>query len=231
MDPTIIDSATGLLGNFTDFLHSLLLPSRLIQVGVLVGLFVVAWGLARIGAARLDDWLRTQENMTRSRMRLFVVLRNRMRGVIFVILAWTAVWVIQQITPFPSRRYLVAIFATIATAWVIISFIASLIRNPVLRRTVKYAGWTYVTLHFLGFLEASSAFLDTLSLQLGDFRISALGVLKALVVTGVLFAGARIITRSAQNKSRQTRTSRHHSGCWPSRCCRSCFTGLRSFWG
>lgn len=200
IDPEIVTSAQGLYGEFSAFFTSLLLPSRLSQVAILVGLFGVAYFLSRYTAPRLDEWLRAQEGMPKSRMRAFILLRNRMRGLIFVTLAWTAVLVIQMISPYQSRRYLVVLCATIATAWVMIGLVSRLIRNPLMRRLVRWAGWIYVTLLYLGFLDAFSTFLDSLSLTLGDFRISALGLLKALAVTGLLFSAARVITQTTAKR-------------------------------
>lgn len=205
IDPNIISSAQGLWNDFLLYMQSLLLPSRLYQVVLLVVLFLVAWAIAALIAPRVDNWMREQEGVSKSGLRLLVLLRNRMRGIIFVLLAWAAVGIIQLYTPFPSRRYLVVIWATIATAWVVIGLISRLIRNPLMRRAVRWVGWIYVTLLYLGFLDSVLVFLDSLGLSFGDFRISALGVLKAVIVTGALFTGARVITQGAARKIAENR--------------------------
>jgi small-conductance mechanosensitive channel len=200
LDPSIVDSAQGLLAQLIAYAQSMLQPSRFMQVLLLLGLFLVAWAVAALIAPRFDAWIRAQEGMAKGRLRLLALLRNRLRGLIFVLLAWAAVAAIQFYTPFPSRRYLVVLWATIATAWVLIGLVSRLIRNPLMRRVVRWLAWIYVTLLYLGFLQAASDVLDTLSLSFGDFRISALGVLKAVIVTGALFTVARVVTQGAERR-------------------------------
>lgn len=200
IDPNILSSAQSFLVEIQDYLQSLLLPSRLFQVALLGALFLLAWLLARLTTPRLDNWIRDQEGLTKARLRFLALLRNRVRGIYFVALAWGAVGAIQLFTPYTSRRYLVVIWATIATGWVVIGLFSRLIRNPLTRRIVRWVGWIYITLLYLGFLDSVSAFLDTLGISFGDFRITALGLFKAIVVTGALFTGARILTEAATNR-------------------------------
>lgn len=200
IDPNIVISAQGLIDEIIAYAHSMLQPSRFLQVALLFVLFFVAWAIAALLAPRFDTWIRAQEAMPKGRLRLLVLLRNRLRGIIFVALSWASVAAIQLYTPFPSRRYLLVLWATIATAWVLIGLVSRLIRNPLMRQVVRWVGWIYVTLLYLGFLNSASAFLDSLSLSFGDFRISALGVFKAVIVTGALFTGARLITQGAARR-------------------------------
>jgi small-conductance mechanosensitive channel len=205
LNPQILDSLQGIVAEVGSYLQSMLQPSRFLQVLLLFALFFVAWGAARLIEPRFDAWIRAQEGMSKGRLRLLALLRSRMRGLIFIVLAWAAVAAIQGYTPFPSRRYLVVLWATIATAWVIIGVVSRLIRNPLMRRVVRWLAWIYVTLLYLGFLDAASRFLDALGISFGDFRITALGVLKAIIVTGALFTAARLITQGAARRIAQNR--------------------------
>jgi small-conductance mechanosensitive channel len=200
IDPNIVNSAQGLMGEIIAYAQSMLQPSRFLQVVALFVMFFLAWLIAALIAPRFDAWIRAQEGMPKGRLRFFALLRNRLRGIIFVALAWASVGAVQLYTPFPSRRYLLVLWATIATAWVLIGLVSRLIRNPFMRRLVRWSGWIYVTLLYLGFLNSASAFLDAISLSFGDFRISALAVLKAVIVTGALFTGARLITQGVARR-------------------------------
>lgn len=200
IDPSIVDSAQGLLAQLIAYGQSMLQPSRFMQVLLLFALFLLAWGITALISPRFDAWIRAQEGMAKGRLRLLVLMRNRLRGLIFVVLAWASVAAIQLYTPFPSRRYLVVLWASIATAWVLIGLVSRLIRNPLMRRALRWMAWIYVTLLYLGFLQPASDFLDSLSLSFGDFRISALGVLKAVIVTGALFTAARVVTQGAARR-------------------------------
>ncbi len=115
IDPNVLESAQGLWAQISAMLWSLLEPFRLWQVAYIVGLLVLAWGVDRLIAPRLEAWLRSLEGLPKWQMRFLVIERKRMRGLIYVGLLWAAAFVIAQSTPFPSRRYLVEMAATIAT--------------------------------------------------------------------------------------------------------------------
>ncbi|MGV8988583.1 MAG: mechanosensitive ion channel family protein [Cypionkella sp.] len=195
IDPEIVARAQDLLLQITTFLHSLILPSRLFQVLLVVVLFGVATLIRYFATPRVDEYLRKLQDVPLARMRLYALMKRRIRGISFVALSWIAVGVIEEVSIYPSRRYLVVIAATIATAWVLIGLVTRLIRNPFLRRVVTWAGWIYVTLQYTGFLTAATGFLDQLGITLGDVRVTMLGALRALVVTAFLITTARLITQ------------------------------------
>ncbi|WP_412174912.1 mechanosensitive ion channel family protein [Albidovulum sediminicola] len=181
-------------------LRNLLLPSRLNQMVILLVCVLVAWALRRWATPRINDWLRSREGWPRWRLRVAVILQRRLQLIFFVLLAWGADVVLSAITTFPSRRYLVALVATIATALLAVSLAARLIRSPFLRRLATWGLWAYVVIYFLGLSDGFSDFLDRVSVEFGDFRLSMLSVLKAMAVTGILFLGARTLAEQAQNR-------------------------------
>ncbi len=203
IDPDIMATAVDLLNQIVAFAKSLTLQSRLIQVVVLVFVLILSEVIRWIVEPRVEDYLRGLEGVTISRMRTYVVLKNRIRGISFIVLAWMAVFVMQQVSIYPSWRYLLVIAATIATAWVLIGLMARMIRNRFVRRMASWGGWIYVTLHYTGFLTAATEFLDSLAITFGDFRISMFGILKALVITAALITMARLITRTIHSKLAQ----------------------------
>ncbi len=174
-------------------LLSLLVPYRLWQVALVIGLMVVAALINRAIGPRIEAWLRRLEGLPIWQMRFLATARRRVFGLIYVVLLWIAVLAIAQMSPFPSRRYLVELAGTIAAAWVLIGILVSVIRNRSLRRLVRWGGWLFATLYFLGFVEPATEFLDSAAVSFGTFRLSILAVLKALVVTGFLFTGARMV--------------------------------------
>lgn len=177
-------------------LGNLLLPSRLSQIGILAGCLVAGWALRRWSAPRLHRWLRTREGWPKWRLRTALVLERRLQLIWFVALTWLAVVSVAAITPFPSRRYLVVLGATIATAWLTVSLAGRLIGNRLLRRIVTWGLWIYVTLYYLGLATIVANFLDQVAVEFGDFRLSALAVIKALAVTGGLLTLARFLTET-----------------------------------
>lgn len=74
-------------------------------------------------------------------------------------------------------------------------FLARFIANRFLRRIVSWAAWVWVTLDLMGLTESLSTVLERAAISIGDFRLSTLTVLRALVVTGLLIAGARLLSQ------------------------------------
>jgi small-conductance mechanosensitive channel len=203
VDPQIWATITDAFRQLGDFLLSLLQPYRLWQVVFVALAFAAAHILSRILAPKVDAWARSRTNLRVWQARMIVILRNRLRGILFVVLAWAIVALIAQVSVFPSRRYIVALVATIATAWVLIGLVTRLIRNRFLRRIVSWGAWIYVTFLYLGLLDDFTGFLDSIAITFGSFRLSALTVIKAAIVTGVLVTAARVFTNALGTRIRR----------------------------
>ena len=171
-----------------------------VQIAVLIGAFGLAILLRLWLAPKLHGWMRNREGWPKWRLRLLVIVHKRLQLIFFVTLAWTAHWVISLISIFPSWRNILELVASIATAWLLVTFAARLINNQFLRRMVTWGLWVYVTLYYLDLTEASGLLLDGIAIEFGDFRLSAFAVLKALVVTLILFTFARFVSVTAERR-------------------------------
>ncbi len=69
--------------------------------------------------------------------------------------------------------------SNLATAWVVISILASVIRNPFVNRVVAVSAWTLAALSIVGLLDEVVAALDSRAIVVGGLRVTALLVLKA----------------------------------------------------
>ncbi|MFY0634538.1 MAG: mechanosensitive ion channel [Vannielia sp.] len=192
---------SGLLGMAESFLLSMLQPWRLYQLAIVAALLAVAWVLGRWASPRMRGWMRTLEGRPKWQLRVLLVLEQRLTLIFFVILSWGTFRVMQEAT-WPSRSYIIGIVATIATAWLLIGLATRFIRNQFLRRLVRWGAWIWVTLYFLGLWADTSDLLESVALEVGEFRLSILGLIKALIITGLLFFFARVILKGAQGKIR-----------------------------
>jgi small-conductance mechanosensitive channel len=102
----------------------------------------------------------------------------------------------------PSRSYLLTIIANLALAWLLIVFVTRLIKSRFLRKIVRYGAWTYVTLHIFGMVDEATQWLDSAGFSIGEFRLSALLIVQAVVIIGVLFAIARFVTTTTTTRIR-----------------------------
>lgn len=179
----------------------LLRPWNAYQVGIGVALFVLATLIARPLSQAFHNWLRAREGWPRWRMRLGLVVHKRIRGVLFVVLIWTVVLIMQEAT-WPSRSRLLAVAANLSLAWLIVSFATRLVGNPLLRNVVKYGAWVWITLRILGITQEATALLDSIAIDFGDLRISLFLVVQAVVILGVMLTLARVISQIAANRIR-----------------------------
>ena len=58
--------------------------------------------------------------------------------------------------------------------------------------------WVYATLIALGLTDDVAGFLDGVAISIGDLHISALGIIKAVLLIGILLTLARLGTRAAE---------------------------------
>jgi small-conductance mechanosensitive channel len=108
------------------------------------------------------------------------------------------------------RTYLLGIAGDLATAWVVIALVASLIRNPFINRLVSVTAWTIAALSILGLLNDTVAALDARAIVIGGLRVTPLLVLKTVVLLAVAMWAAAVAS------SFLDRRVRHVAGLTPS---------------
>ncbi|MDB6178762.1 mechanosensitive ion channel [Paracoccus sp. Z330] len=194
LDPEVVSAAQGLMERVWMFLETMLVPSRMYQLPAIAGLVLLSWLSARLLSPLLTRWLRSRDNWPKWRLRLGLLIDHRLTLIIFTVLSWAIVLVLREVT-YSFRSQVIALAATIAAAWVGIYFVVRIISNRFLRRIVSWAAWVWVTLFLLGLTDPFAAFLESVALTLGDFRLSLLTVLKALAITGLMIAAARALSR------------------------------------
>ncbi len=183
------------------FVSAMFRTWNLYQVSIAIALFAVAHILRMVLGPRIRNWMASRENWPKWRMRILVVIHQRLRPIFFVILIWIAVFIMREVT-WPSRSYLLGIIANLALAWLLIVFVTRLIKSQFLRKIVRYGAWTYVALEILGLVGTARAWLDSLGFNMGEFRISALLVVQAVVIIGALIALARFMTTTTSSSIR-----------------------------
>ncbi len=114
------------------------------------------------------------------RLLLRLLLAN-IGTIIFVLLLVVARGVMQSLT-WPSRSYLLGVAVSLATAWVVIAFVAGLIRNPFVHRIVAVSAWTIAALSIIGLLQPAMVALDSVGVVMGGLRLTPLLVIKTCVL-------------------------------------------------
>jgi len=93
--------------------------------------------------------------------------------------------------PFAFETGLANAVSKVIIAWIAIRMIVQFIANRMMRNFFAITIWTIATLSIFGILDQTTTALDTFAFSIGDFRLSALAVIKSLLLVFALvyFAG------------------------------------------
>ena len=199
----MIQTLEGLWMSAMNFAVSLTVPGwRLYQMLIILGLIALAYCLHHVSGKVLQNWVRGREGWKTWQLRMIVQVRKRLGLIWFSAFAW-GTWAVMQNVTWPSRSYLIGLAGTLAISWLLISFATRFVRNKFLRRLVSWGLWIYATLYYLNVSDAVAGFLDGLSIELGDFRVSVLTLISAVVLIGVLFTIARLVSTTTATTIRR----------------------------
>ena len=71
-------------------------------------------------------------------------------------------------------------------AWIVIRLLSDVVRSPLWSRIIFFSAWSIAALQILGLLDRIEASLANIGITYGDVRISALNVVRALIVLAAL---------------------------------------------
>ncbi|MGE0232411.1 MAG: mechanosensitive ion channel family protein [Flavobacteriaceae bacterium] len=153
-------------------------------------------------AFALGRWLRRYA----ARVDVSGVARTFLRHatpVIFMVLVWGAYLAIREAT-WPSRSYLIGVAANLATAWVVIYFVARLVPNRLLFWIITAGAFSIAALSIVGLLEPTLNALNAIGFSVGQTRYTALSVLKAVVLVTLLLVAASRLGRFGEMALQKT---------------------------
>jgi small-conductance mechanosensitive channel len=174
------------------------------RVALQLLILAVAFLVARLVSARLSPLLerRLAALGPVARVRpLLAVLVGQAMPIIFLLLLWLITGLLRQ-TTWPNVSYLLSVVLSLVTAWVVIRASASLIRNAVMSKTIAVVVWTIAALSITDLLDPTVALLDSFALTLGGLRISALLVIKGMILLAVLLWGALALSSLLERRIR-----------------------------
>ena len=199
--PFDLTTLHALVASAVDWAKTNILSWRVaLQLLILAAAFLVA----RLVSARLSPLLerRLAALGPVARVRpLLAVLVGQAMPIIFLLLLWLITGLLRQ-TTWPNVSYLLSVVLSLVTAWVVIRASASLIRNAVMSKTIAVVVWTVAALSITDLLDPTVALLDSFALTLGGLRISALLVIKGMILLAVLLWGALALSSLLERRIR-----------------------------
>jgi len=136
-----------------------------IQIALIVAGAMIGWVTATLIRKRLDlvaltmGWPASLRLVARALVGHF--------GAIIFILAILLMRAALAASPLPIGFDLIHVVASLATAWVAVAVLASLIRNQFVQRLVSVVAWTFAALSILGLIEPVRAALDHAGFVIG----------------------------------------------------------------
>jgi len=173
------------------------------QVLIILGVALLSWGLHRKSGDILQERVRAREGWQKWQLRAIVQVKRRL-GLMWFCLIIGIVFLLMQNLTWPSRSYLIGLSGKLGFVWLCIAFAVRLVRNRPIRRIVTWALWIYATLYLLQLSDQVAAFLDGVAIELGDFRLSILTLITAVVVIGLLITLARIASTATVSTIRKS---------------------------
>jgi len=177
-------------------------PWTFYQFLILIGCFALAYLLSLKIEPALEERARRIKGNP-GLLRVIIAFMRRTEWVMFLIFVGIAREIILANT-WPSRSYLLSLALVLAFTWLAASVLTRIIRSRALARFVALCVFVYVASGVLGIRDPVEGALDNFAVDLGDFRLSALFVLKAIVILVVLLwlahlAGSFIDARIASS--------------------------------
>ncbi|MBW3096063.1 mechanosensitive ion channel domain-containing protein [Pseudohoeflea coraliihabitans] len=175
----------------------------LYQLAILIGAFAVAWLISLKMEPALEARARNIKGNP-GLLRVIIAFMRRTEWVLFILFIALAREILLQ-TTWPSRSYLISLALLLALTWLGASVLTRIIHNRVLARFLALALFIYIATDILGVRRRLSAVLDDLAINLGDFRLSMLFVIKAVAVVAILLWLANLAGRFLETRLSQTK--------------------------
>lgn len=191
---TGLDLYVKLLGWFTS-------PQFYAQIGAIIACVIAAWFVARLLKQRVSWFAAAPEKGAQwFRVRQYVFALS---DLLFPLLCYVLLgFVVDIVQSAVGASWLVKIARGASVVFLLYSAINRFISHPLLKKALLYIGIPVATLQVFEYLDEFIAFLDGISMQAGNIRISLYFLIKAAIAGGFFFWLGSISNRSGQNAIR-----------------------------
>jgi small-conductance mechanosensitive channel len=195
--------------NVTDIMGFLLAAARSVGAEVTSPWFYFQIGVVLVGAGisfAVGAGVRARVDLAKlgiswpGPLRLFVRgLLAHSSTVTFAVLM-RAARITMKAATWPSRSYLLAVFAKLALAWLVIRLLTSVIRNQFVLRLVSISAWLVAALSIIGQLDSVIEALDSISVTFGGLRLTPLLLIQLAVLLAVALWLSNVASNFAENQ-------------------------------
>ena len=170
--------------------------SSLGQLTFIVGAFLAALAIRPIIIPWINKLAKWREaEFWVSRLAETMILMSL--PVVWILLQWISS-LVAEFAGWP--HHLLTITVSLLTAWIIIRLTATLIKDKTWSKLISVTAWTIAALNILDLMDPTVLFLDSLAMDLGTLRVSALTLIKGMMALAVLLWLAQLASRMLESR-------------------------------
>ncbi|MDX8463053.1 mechanosensitive ion channel family protein [Mesorhizobium humile] len=152
----------------------------LYQLVIIFTLFLAARFAGRRVELLLEDRARQIKGHP-GLLRLVIALLRRTDWILFTLFLLAALN-LMRVFVWPSHLYLLHVVLSLSLAWLLASVLSRIVRNRLVARLLGWLIWLYAALVILGVSDETATLLDSLAIPMGAIHLSALLLLKAVLL-------------------------------------------------
>jgi small-conductance mechanosensitive channel len=152
----------------------------LYQLVIIFTLFLAARFAGRRVELLLEDRARQIKGHP-GLLRLVIALLRRTDWILFTLFLLAALNLV-RVFVWPSHLYLLHVVLSLSLAWLLASVLSRIVRNRLVARLLGWLIWLYAALVILGVSDETATLLDSLAIPMGAIHLSALLLLKAVLL-------------------------------------------------
>jgi len=152
----------------------------LYQLAIIFTLFLAARFAGRRVELLLEDRARQIKGHP-GLLRVVIALLRRTDWILFTLFLLAALN-LMRVFVWPSHLYLLHVVLSLSLAWLLASVLSRIVRNRLVARLLGWLIWLYAALVILGVSDETATLLDSLAIPMGALHLSALLLLKAVLL-------------------------------------------------
>lgn len=171
-------------------------PAFFAQIGLILMAVITAITLAFLLKRRSPLFLAVPEPGSHYLLRRTLYRIRDLLFPLFNILALTVA--VELSTLAVQQSWLVRIAESLAVIFMLYSLLSRFIRNPLVTSLIKWIAIPIAILQIFGWLDEVIAYLETISIELGNIKVSAYGLVRVSIFGLLLFWLGRLSSRAGQ---------------------------------
>lgn len=191
-----IESTLTQIGNALN--QNVLSTDGLIQFGIIILASIIGWFIHRRYQPKMVEFIQKTNLFWRAKTALANITKLTRHIIVFFILSFAVLIHTSGLHAYETK--ILDIVASLGGAWIFIKIIAQFIVHRFIRNVTAMIAWVLAALSILDILDETVSALDALGFTIGDFRLSILSIIQAVLILALLVTGAGFLSRWADKR-------------------------------